>query len=86
MLKRFLKDSVVYSTSTLLSRGISILLIPLYTRFLQPEEYGALDLLTVMATIINYIVALEISQGVARSYSDAKTEKEKGTLIVKKIT
>jgi O-antigen/teichoic acid export membrane protein len=81
MLRRFLKDSVVYSASTLLSRGITILLIPLYTRFLQPEEYGALDLLTVMATIINYIVALEISQGVARSYSDAKTGKDKSACV-----
>jgi O-antigen/teichoic acid export membrane protein len=77
MLKRFLKDSVVYSASTLLSRGITILLIPLYTRYLQPEEYGAFDLLTVMATIINYVVALEISQGVARSYSDARTAESK---------
>ena len=77
MLRRVLRDSVLYSASALLSRGVAIVLVPLYTRFLQPAEYGALDLLTVVATLVNYLVLLEISQGVARVYADAKTERDK---------
>ena len=77
MLKRLLKDSSLYSVSSLLSRGVAIVLVPIYTRFFEPNEYGALDLLTVVATLANYIIALEISQGVARSYADAETESSK---------
>jgi len=77
MLGRFLRDSAFYSASAALSRGVAIILVPLYTRFLQPAEYGALDLLTVVATVVNYLVALEISQGVARVYAEARTVKDK---------
>lgn len=81
MLRRFLRDSALYSASTAISRGIGIILVPLYTRFLQPSEYGALDLLMVFATLVNYLIALEISQGIARVYSEAKTLEEKRSCV-----
>lgn len=77
MLRRFLRDSAIYSISAILSRGVSVILIPLYTRFLQPYEYGVFDLLMIAATLANYLVSLEISQGLARVYSEARDEKEK---------
>lgn len=69
MLRAFLKDSLVYTIPALLSRGLSLFLVPLYTRVLSPADYGSLDLLTVFAGIVNLTIALEISQGVARFYS-----------------
>lgn len=68
MLRAFLKDSLVYTIPSLLSRGLSLFLVPLYTRVLSPADYGSLDLLTVFAGIVNLTIALEISQGVARFY------------------
>lgn len=81
MLGRFLRDSAFYSVSAALSRGVAIILVPLYTRFLHPAEYGALDLLMVFATLANYLVALEISQGVARVYAEAKTVEDKQACV-----
>jgi O-antigen/teichoic acid export membrane protein len=69
MLRRFLKDSLIYSIPAFVSRGLSFFLIPLYTRVLSPAEYGSLDLFTVFVAIVNLAVAFEISQGVARFYS-----------------
>lgn len=69
MLKAFLKDSAIYAIPSFVSRGLSLFLIPLYTRVLDPSDYGALDLITVFAGIVNLTVAFEISQGVARFYS-----------------
>jgi len=81
MLRRFLGDSVIYSISAILSRGVSVILIPLYTRFLQPYEYGVFDLLMIAATLANYLVSLEISQGLARVYSEARAESEKRACV-----
>ncbi len=69
MLRAFLKDSAIYSVPTLVSRGLALLLIPLYTRVLTPGDYGSLDLFTVFAGIINLTIALEVSQAVARFYT-----------------
>jgi len=69
MLQVFLKDSLFYAIPSFFSRGIALILIPLYTRVLSPADYGALDLLLVFASLINLTIALEISQGVARFFS-----------------
>ena len=68
MIKSLIKDSVIYSIPSIISRGMSLFLVPLYTRVLNPSDYGSLDLLMVFAGIINLTIALEISQGVSRFY------------------
>jgi O-antigen/teichoic acid export membrane protein len=72
MLKALLRDSVIYTFSTFISRGLSFLLIPLYARVLTPADYGALDMLIVFGSIVNLTIALEVSQGVARYCSNEK--------------
>lgn len=68
MLRAFLKDSAFYFIPALISRGLSLFLVPLYTRVLSPADYGSLDLLIAFAGIINLTITLEVSQGVARFY------------------
>lgn len=70
MLRVLLKDSAIYTIPALVSRGLSFFLIPLYTRVLSPENYGSLDLLMVFTSLANLTVALEVSQGVARFYTE----------------
>lgn len=69
MLRSFLKDNVIYAIPAFISSGLALFLIPLYTRVLSPEDYGLLDLLIVLASIVNLTIALEVSQGVARFYT-----------------
>jgi len=69
MLKIFFKDSIIYTLSAFLSRGLSVFLVPLYTRVLSPADYGSLDFLLIFASIVNLTIALEVSQGVARFYT-----------------
>lgn len=68
MIREFIKSSWVYSVPSLLSQGISFLLIPIYTRILNPSDYGFLDLVIVVATLVNLTVPLQISQGLAFFY------------------
>lgn len=77
MLTKLLRHGLVYGITGLLSRGIQIVLIPVYTRVLVPEEYGMMDYMLAFAALVNLTVALEISQGVARRLADAGTAEEK---------
>lgn len=77
MIKQFFHDSLIYTIPSFLSRGISIILIPLYTRVMSPANYGAFDLLMMFGSIVNLTVALEISQGVARFFSAEKNAEKK---------
>jgi O-antigen/teichoic acid export membrane protein len=69
LLKAFARDSVVYMVPAVVSRGLAIILVPLYTRALSPADFGSLDLLVVFATLVKLTVALEVSQAVARFYA-----------------
>lgn len=79
MLKALLKDSAIYGIGGILARAISVLLLPFYTRVLEPAEYGVLDLLMVFGAIVNVSIALEISQGLSRYLPEAESEAERAS-------
>lgn len=81
MIKSFIKNSAIYTIATVLTRGIAIFLVPIYTRYLTPAEYGIIDYFMILASIINLTIALEISQAVARYYQDAAGMKEKRSYV-----
>lgn len=70
MLKAVLRDSFVYGLASVLSKGLAIFLLPLYTRVLSPVDYGAYDVLVTLSVLVNLVVALEISQGLSRYWTD----------------
>ncbi|MCD4743367.1 MAG: flippase [Desulfobacteraceae bacterium] len=77
MIRSLIRDSAIYTIPAVFSRGLSFFLIPLYTRVLTPADYGTLDLLIIFGNIVNLTIALEVSQGLARYYSDANDETDK---------
>ena len=77
MIRAFFSDSLIYTVPALLSRGLSIFLVPLYTRVLSPVDYGAFDMLMVFGSLANLTVALEVSQGVARFYAAEEDPRKK---------
>ena len=80
MLRQFLKDSAIYGFSSLLTKGVGFLLLPLYTRTLSPEQYGAMDLLHVVRSVVAVTVALEIAQAMARFLPEAGSSAAKREL------
>ena len=66
MIKRFFKDSLLYSFANLLTKGIGFILLPIYTRIISKEEYGLFDYITAIGLILGVIVSLEITQSIFR--------------------
>jgi len=73
---KFIKDSAVYIVPAIITRGLSIFFFLLYTRVLNPVDFGSLDLLLIFAAIVNLTIALEVSQGVARFFA-AESDSDK---------
>jgi O-antigen/teichoic acid export membrane protein len=70
VLRNLFSDTLTYGLSTVLSRGLSILVLPVYTRALSPAHYGALEMVTVAASLAMLFIAMEISQALARFYNE----------------
>ncbi len=73
MIKSLLKDTLIYSLPTILSRGIGIILLPLYTRIMSPEQLGALELFIAFGNILAITVAFEITQAISRYIPEASS-------------
>ncbi|TSE31336.1 oligosaccharide flippase family protein [Tepidimonas taiwanensis] len=80
MLRAFFRDCIIYTIPAAVSRGLGLLLVPIYTRILSPEDYGTLDMLMVFGGLVNLTVALEVSQGVARFYAVETSSARKRSL------
>jgi O-antigen/teichoic acid export membrane protein len=80
MIRAVLRDSFVYGVASILSRGLALFVLPIYTRVLAPADYGALDMITTFGALANLVVALEVSQGLARFWPECATVDEQKRL------
>jgi len=57
---KFFKNTIIYFAGTILSRIISFLLLPLYTSYINPEDYGYYDLSITYVTIVTFSLFFDI--------------------------
>lgn len=78
---KILKHTVIYSFSNIIGKAIGFLLIPLYTRYLLPEDYGTLELLDVSINIVGMFVGLGLGTAVARFYANCDKVNDKRKVV-----
>jgi O-antigen/teichoic acid export membrane protein len=81
-LKRLGKHSVIYGLGGIVSRILALLLLPLYTRYLTPAEYGAVETVVALSAVLVTVLRLGISSAFFRFYFDSKDEAHR-TLVVR---
>ena len=59
--------------------GTNFFLLPLYTRVLNPSDYGILDMIRIFESLALLTVALEINQGLGRYYMDESNPSKKAS-------
>lgn len=57
---KFLKNTVIFFFGTILSKVISFFLLPLYTSYINPTDYGYYDLSITYITIITFAIFFDI--------------------------
>ena len=65
-LKRLGKHSVIYGLGGLVSRILAVLLLPLYTRYLTPSDYGKVETLIALTTVLGILLAMGIKSAFFR--------------------
>ncbi len=77
MIRAFLRHSIIYTVGIFLTRGISFLLLPLYTRVLSPNDYGLISILSSLAALTLPFLTLELTQAIGIYYSESRSEAER---------
>ncbi len=76
-LKDIVKHSFIYGLGSLLSKFLGVILLPIYTRFLTPADYGILSLLVITGSITGIIVKLGLNSALFREIIYHESEKAK---------
>ena len=80
-LQRLGKHTLVYTAGILLGKVASFVMLPVYTRYLTPADYGVLELLGMTIDVIGMITGVGIVAGVFKFYSDENDPREKNAVI-----
>lgn len=70
-LRRLGRHSVIYGLGGLVSRILAVLLLPLYTHYLSPSDYGQIETLVALVTVLTIVLRFGISSAFFRFYFDA---------------
>lgn len=66
------RHSAVYGAGLIASRMMSVLLLPIYTRYLSPADYGVIAILDITAGLLAVLVGAGIAQAVQRFHFDSE--------------
>ena len=80
------RHTLVYAAGILLSRAVSFVLLPLYTRFLTPADYGVMQLVDLTLDVVAILAGAQMAGGVFRFYHKAETEADRRAVLASGMT
>jgi O-antigen/teichoic acid export membrane protein len=85
-LRKLVGASAVYGLGSVLVRGLAFVLLPVYTRYLSPAEYGIVALTVTCTVVLGLLYPLGLRAAVSRTYYESGTVGERkervGTLWI----
>ena len=86
MSSKIIKNTSLYTIGNILPQAAGFILLPIYTRYLTPADYGIVSSMQVLSTILAVFFTMAIDRSIYRLYFDYKTDKSKrdylGTITI----
>lgn len=67
-IRKVLKFTFIYAVGSVLGKIVSIIMLPIYTRYLTPSDYGVLELISITIDVTSAILGLGLLNAVFRFY------------------
>ena len=80
--KNLAKNTIIITIGKICTQLITFFLLPLYTGILSTEEYGAVDLLNTLVSLLLPIVTFQVEQAVFRELIEVRGKKDKESKII----
>ena len=80
--KNLAKNTIIITIGKICTQLITFFLLPLYTGILSTEEYGTVDLLNTLVSLLLPIVTFQVEQAVFRELIDVRGKKDKESRII----
>jgi O-antigen/teichoic acid export membrane protein len=80
-MSRLGRDTMLYGVGTVLARAVSFIMLPVYTRYLTPADYGLLQILDLALDVASILISAGATAGIMRFYFKAETEQERRNVL-----
>ena len=71
------KHSAVYAVAEILKKGVGFFMIPVYTAFLMPSDYGLLEIIDLTINLAGMFIGLRLGSALIRYHHEYDTIEEK---------
>lgn len=78
---RLAKHGSIYFLGNILQRAVSFIMLPIYTRYLTPADYGILELLSMTIDFVALIFGMQVADAIFRYYAKYDEEKDKNEVV-----
>lgn len=75
------RKSGVYFIGQVLSRVIGFVMLPVYTHYISPTNYGAMEMIEILASCLMFIVAVNIGESMGRFYYAEKDQGKRDKVV-----
>lgn len=75
------KHGFVYGTGGILQKALGFLMLPFYTHYLTPRDFGIWEILNITMSVLGMFLAMGITAGLLRYYGAADSQQEKRTIV-----
>lgn len=79
--KQIAGKSSIYAAGNILRGLAAFLMLPIYTRYLTPSDYGVIELISVVLDLTLLLLGARVAVGIYKFYTDAPTQQEKNGVI-----
>jgi O-antigen/teichoic acid export membrane protein len=80
-IQRLVKHSAIYGVGGFIQRALAVLLLPIYLRYLPPDDYGTILTLVALTTILFTLLRSAIQNSFFRFYFNADDEEPRARII-----
>lgn len=80
-MKRVGRHTLIYAAGIMLSRALSVIMLPIYTRYLSPADYGVMELIGMTLEVISIFAGAQIALGIFRYYHKAESDQERNAVV-----
>lgn len=85
MSKKVFENSAFYMIASLLPVAVGFLMLPIYTRYLTPTDYGVVALVLSLQSFLPLIMTLQVHNSISRFYFDYKDDDIKLRIFISTI-
>lgn len=79
--KELVGHASIYSAASLLQKGVGFFMIPVYTYYLSPHDYGVLELIDLFIVLATMLAGMGLGNAIIRFYHAENTDHAKREVI-----